>query len=77
MRHFRGMDLSGRTKQKTSCRNGTEKLISLLSKNNKDVEIYEDLMVVMRDSSICGLGQASTNCLNHLLEYFPEELNGT
>ena len=63
--------------QCTPCRNGTEKLISLLSKNNKDVEIYEDLMVVMRDSSICGLGQASTNCLNHLLEYFPEELNGT
>ena len=63
--------------QCTPCRNGTEKLISLLSQSNKDVEMYEDLMVVMRDSSICGLGQASTNCLNHLLKYFPEELNGT
>ena len=63
--------------QCTPCRNGTEKLISLLSQSNKDVEMYEDLMIVMRDSSICGLGQASTNCLNHLLKYFPEELNGT
>ena len=34
-------------------------------------------MMVMRDSSICGLGQAAANCLNHLLKYFPEELNGT
>ena len=34
-------------------------------------------MMVMRDSSICGLGQAATNCLNHLLKYFSEELNGT
>ena len=63
--------------QCTPCRNGTEKLISLLSKSNKDVELYEDLMMVMRDSSICGLGQAATNCLNHLFKYFSEELNGT
>ena len=63
--------------QCTPCRNGTEKLISLLSNSNKDVELYEDLMMVMRDSSICGLGQAATNCLNHLLKYFSEELNGT
>ena len=63
--------------QCTPCRNGTEKLISLLSQSNRDVELYEDLMMVMRDSSICGLGQAATNCLNHLLKYFSEELNGT
>ena len=63
--------------QCTPCRNGTEKLISLLANSNKDVELYEDLMMVMRDSSICGLGQAATNCLNHLLKYFSEELNGT
>ena len=63
--------------QCTPCRNGTEKLISLLSNSSKEVELYEDLMMVMRDSSICGLGQAATNCLNHLLKYFPEELNGT
>ena len=62
--------------QCTPCRNGTEKLISLLSNNNKDIELYDDLMLVMRDSSICGLGQASTNCLKHLLKYFPEELDG-
>ena len=63
--------------QCTPCRNGTEKLVALLSNRSKDMEIYEDLMLVMRDSSICGLGQAATNCLKHLLEYFPEDLNGT
>ncbi|MFL2802202.1 MAG: NADH-ubiquinone oxidoreductase-F iron-sulfur binding region domain-containing protein [Paracoccaceae bacterium] len=63
--------------QCTPCRNGTEKLSALLSGCSKDTKIYEDLIVVMRDSSICGLGQAATNCLNHLLKYFPEELNGT
>ena len=58
------------------CRNGTEKLVELLSKRSNDVSLYEDLMLVMRDSSICGLGQAATNCLKHLLEYFPEDLHG-
>ena len=62
--------------QCTPCRNGTEKLIALLGNRSKDMDLYEDLMMVMRDSSICGLGQAATNCLKHLLEYFPEDLHG-
>ena len=63
--------------QCTPCRNGTEKLIALLSNRSKDINLYNDLMLVMTDSSICGLGQAATNCLKHLLKYFPEDLNGT
>ncbi len=62
--------------QCTPCRNGTEKLVELLSNKSKNLSLYEDLMLVMRDSSICGLGQAATNCLKHLLEYFPEDLHG-
>ncbi len=62
--------------QCTPCRNGTEKLVELLSNKSNDLSLYEDLMLVMRDSSICGLGQAATNCLKHLLEYFPEDLHG-
>jgi formate dehydrogenase len=62
--------------QCTPCRNGTEKLVELLANKSKDVNLYEDLMLVMRDSSICGLGQAATNCLKHLLEFFPEDLHG-
>ena len=52
------------------------KLVELLVNKSKDVNLYEDLMLVMRDSSICGLGQAATNCLKHLLEFFPEDLHG-
>ncbi len=63
--------------QCTPCRNGTEKILDLLSNKSKDIDLYEDLMLVMRDSSICGLGQAATNCLRHLLQYFPEDLHGT
>ncbi len=62
--------------QCTPCRNGTEKLIALLSNRSKDIDLYNDLMLVMTDSSICGLGQAATNCLKHMLKYFPEDLNG-
>ncbi len=63
--------------QCTPCRNGTEKLIALLSNRSKDINLYNDLMLVMTDSSICGLGQAATNCLKHLLKYFSEDLYGT
>ena len=63
--------------QCTPCRNGTEKILDLLSRKSKDLDLYEDLMLVMRDSSICGLGQAATNCLKHLLQYFPGDLHGT
>jgi NADH:ubiquinone oxidoreductase subunit F (NADH-binding)/NADH:ubiquinone oxidoreductase subunit E len=62
--------------QCTPCRNGTEKLIALLSNRSKDINLYNDLMFVMTDSSICGLGQAATNCLKHMLKYFSEDLNG-
>ena len=62
--------------QCTPCRNGTQKILDLLSHKSKDIDLYEDLMLVMRDSSICGLGQAATNCLKHLLEFFPEDLHG-
>ena len=62
--------------QCTPCRNGTEKLIALLSTRSKDIDLYNDLMLVMTDSSICGLGQAATNCLKHLLKYFSEDLDG-
>ena len=62
--------------QCTPCRNGTEKLISLLSNRSKDIDLYNDLMLVMTDSSICGLGQAATNCLKHMLKYFSEDLDG-
>ena len=34
----------------------------------------EDLSEVMREASICGLGQAACNPLNSIIKYFSEEL---
>ncbi len=58
--------------QCTPCRAGTEKLAKLLEQ--PDPPLMEELVSVMADSSICGLGQAAGNCVLHLMKYFPEEL---
>ncbi|MBX2806401.1 MAG: NADH-quinone oxidoreductase subunit F, partial [Hyphomicrobiales bacterium] len=60
--------------QCTPCRAGTEKMIALLQDTTPDKTLITELMQVMRDASICGLGQAAPNPVNHLLTYFPEEL---
>jgi len=59
--------------QCTPCRSGTDKMIRLLEEDNKELELYNALIKVMGDSSICGLGQAAGNCVTHLMKYFPEE----
>ncbi len=62
--------------QCTPCRGGTEKMLTLLQgKGPLDEEAIRDLEQVMRDASICGLGQAAPNPVNHLLTYFREELS--
>tara|TARA_E500000178_G_scaffold156547_1_gene156341 strand:+ start:55 stop:204 length:150 start_codon:yes stop_codon:yes gene_type:complete len=48
-------------------------MIRLLEENNKELELYNALIKVMSDSSICGLGQAASNCVSHLINHFPEE----
>ena len=60
--------------QCTPCRNGTEKAVKLMSNGSWDVELLEELSQVMRDASICGLGQAAPNPLASVIKYFPEEL---
>ena len=61
--------------QCTPCRGGTEKLTKLLRKPGKlDEETIRDLEQVMRDASICGLGQAAPNPVNHLLTHFRGDL---
>ena len=63
--------------QCTPCRGGTEKMVSMLQKGGSlDEDAIRDLEIVMRDSSICGLGQAAPNPVNHLLKYFREDLKG-
>ncbi|MEM8801071.1 MAG: NAD(P)H-dependent oxidoreductase subunit E [Pseudomonadota bacterium] len=61
--------------QCTPCRGGTEKMGKLLRSEGKlDEDTIRDLEQVMRDASICGLGQAAPNPVNHLLKYFREDL---
>ena len=60
--------------QCTPCRAGTHKLVGMLKDPATEHQLYNDLMQVMGDSSICGLGQAAANCVKHLMKYFPEEM---
>jgi formate dehydrogenase len=61
--------------QCTPCRGGTEKMVALLkSRDRLDEKALRDLEQVMRDASICGLGQAAPNPVNHLLTHFREDL---
>lgn len=60
--------------QCTPCRSGTDKMVRMLEDTATEHALYEDLMQVMGDSSICGLGQAASNCVKHLIKFFPEEM---
>ena len=61
--------------QCTPCRGGTEKMGKLLRTEGKlDEDTIRDLEDVMRDASICGLGQAAPNPVNHLLVHFRDDL---
>jgi formate dehydrogenase len=61
--------------QCTPCREGAGKLVDLLQKESPlDEAAIRDLEAVMRDASICGLGQAAPNPVNHLLIHFREDI---
>ena len=60
--------------QCTPCRNGTAKASALIDQATWDVPLLADLSSVMRDASICGLGQAAPNPVDCVIRYFPEEL---
>ncbi|MEO0637351.1 MAG: NAD(P)H-dependent oxidoreductase subunit E [Pseudomonadota bacterium] len=61
--------------QCTPCRGGTEKLGKLLRSDGPlDEDTIADLEAVMRDASICGLGQAAPNPVRHLLDHFRDDL---
>ena len=60
--------------QCTPCRVGTEKAAQLMAKGPWDAALLDELSTLMRDASICGLGQAAPNPLLCVLKYFPDEL---
>jgi formate dehydrogenase len=52
-------------------------MVAMLQKGGTlDEDAITDLETVMRDASICGLGQAAPNPVRHLLTYFREDLKG-
>ncbi|MFN3399326.1 MAG: NADH-ubiquinone oxidoreductase-F iron-sulfur binding region domain-containing protein, partial [Ferrovibrio sp.] len=56
--------------QCTPCRVGTEKAVELMAQPKWNEPLLRDLAQVMRDASICGLGQAAPNPLLSVLERF-------
>ncbi len=60
--------------QCTPCRVGTEKAAKLMAQGPWNEALLNELAGLMRDASICGLGQAAPNPLVSVLKYFPEEL---
>ena len=60
--------------QCTPCRVGTAKAAHLMDQPKWDLPLLADLSLVMRDASICGLGQAAPNPMDCVVKYFPHEL---
>jgi len=60
--------------QCTPCRVGTAKAVALMERPRWDLDLLADLSRVMRDASICGLGQAAPNPMDCVVKYFPQEL---
>jgi formate dehydrogenase beta subunit len=60
--------------QCTPCRAGTAKAHALIQSSKWDVPLLAELSQVMRDASICGLGQAAPNPVDCVVKYFPHEL---
>ncbi|MDO8605986.1 MAG: NADH-ubiquinone oxidoreductase-F iron-sulfur binding region domain-containing protein [Phaeospirillum sp.] len=58
--------------QCTPCRLGTAQAAELLDRPVWDRDLLDDLSHVMRQASICGLGQAAPNVWQSLLRHFPE-----
>jgi formate dehydrogenase beta subunit len=60
--------------QCTPCRVGTAKTNLLIAHDTWDKPLLADLSQVMRDASICGLGQAAPNPVDCVVKFFPNEI---
>ena len=58
----------------TPCRVGSSKAANLMQQKDWDIPLMQELAAVMRDASICGLGQAAPNPMECVIKYFPDEL---
>jgi formate dehydrogenase len=60
--------------QCTPCRAGTEKAVKLMAQGPWNETLLTELSSMMRDASICGLGQAAPNPLTSVLKHFRDDL---
>jgi formate dehydrogenase len=60
--------------QCTPCRVGTEKAAKLMATGPWNEDLLNELSVLMRDASICGLGQAAPNPVASVLKHFRNDL---
>jgi formate dehydrogenase len=60
--------------QCTPCRVGCEKAVKLMQRERWDGALLGELAQVMRDASICGLGQAAPNPFMLTMKHFPDEV---
>jgi formate dehydrogenase len=68
LKHFFAVESCG---QCTPCRVGTAKAVQLMGAPEWDLALLGELSDVMRDASICGLGQAAPNPVLSLVRHFP------
>jgi len=61
--------------QCTPCRAGTAKASALMAQAVWNAPLLAELSQVMRDASICGLGQAAPNVMDGVLAHFADEVN--
>jgi formate dehydrogenase len=61
--------------QCTPCRAGTTKAVQLMQVAVWDAPLLGELSQVMRDASICGLGQAAPNPVDSVLRFFAHEVS--
>jgi len=60
--------------QCTPCRTGTAKAVALMAQPVWNAPLLAELGQVMRDASICGLGQAAPNVVDGVLAHFAHEV---
>ena len=63
--------------QCTPCREGTAQAVRLMGQPAWNQLLLSDLSRVMRDASICGLGQAAPNPVDSIVRFFPEEVSAS
>jgi NADH:ubiquinone oxidoreductase subunit F (NADH-binding)/NADH:ubiquinone oxidoreductase subunit E len=60
--------------QCTPCREGTMQASRLMGETHWNTAQMAELSAVMRDASICGLGQAAPNPMDSVIRFFPHEI---